>query len=92
MSKLETLTIEWFTLEEQDITQTDNKDIYIQYQVKGDKTLSITKGKYLYSGETTKGIKYICLTFDSFNCCLNTENIEIEFIKYWAYCVEPKGL
>jgi hypothetical protein len=93
MSKIETLTIEWFTLEEQDITKTDNKDIYIQYQEDGDKEPSIIKGKYLFSGETTKGVKYICLTLSNSNCCCsNTEEIETRFIQYWAYCVEPNGI
>lgn len=77
MSKLETLTIEWFTLEEK-LPETNNHIL-----------LQLTSGNII-SDELVcliddKGRDYFILD--------NSLDIYyLDKIKYWAYCVEPTGV
>lgn len=79
MSRLETLVIEWFTLEEK--LPTKGEDIFLKLNNK-----DIIQGRYLFT-EIDKSKPYMLLDADN-----SYIEIYIEDILSWAYYVYPKGL
>lgn len=78
MSRLETLVIEWFTLEEK--LPTKGEDIFLK------STKDIIQGRYLFT-EIDKSKPYMLLNADN-----SYIEIYIEDILSWAYYVYSKSL